>query len=89
MLPGCRIRIAFRSIRVELFRSLDPRGTAAQPETRADMSNQRPLSPNIQVYRWQITMTMSILHRVSGVVLVLGAGKMLSNFDLLRKIAID
>lgn len=37
------------------------------------MSNQRPLSPNIQVYRWQITMTMSILHRVSGVVLVLGA----------------
>ena len=33
----------------------------------------RPLSPHLQVYRWQITMTMSILHRVSGVVLTVGA----------------
>lgn len=37
------------------------------------MSKQRPLSPHLQVYRWQITMTMSILHRASGVVLVVGA----------------
>jgi succinate dehydrogenase / fumarate reductase cytochrome b subunit len=37
------------------------------------MPNQRPLSPHLQVYRWQITMTMSILHRASGVVLVAGA----------------
>ncbi|MSO64772.1 MAG: succinate dehydrogenase, cytochrome b556 subunit [Alphaproteobacteria bacterium] len=33
----------------------------------------RPLSPHLQVYRWQITMTMSILHRVTGVGLGLGA----------------
>jgi succinate dehydrogenase / fumarate reductase cytochrome b subunit len=33
----------------------------------------RPLSPHLQVYRWQITMTMSILHRASGMVLVAGA----------------
>ena len=34
---------------------------------------ERPLSPHLQVYRWQITMTMSILHRVSGVALATGA----------------
>lgn len=34
---------------------------------------ERPLSPHLQVYRWQITMVMSILHRVSGIVLTLGA----------------
>jgi succinate dehydrogenase / fumarate reductase cytochrome b subunit len=33
----------------------------------------RPLSPHIQVYRWQITMAMSILHRITGVGLGLGA----------------
>lgn len=37
------------------------------------MPIQRPLSPHLQVYRWQITMLMSILHRVSGVVLSVGA----------------
>lgn len=36
-------------------------------------SPSRPLSPHLQVYRWQITMTLSILHRASGVVLALGA----------------
>jgi succinate dehydrogenase / fumarate reductase cytochrome b subunit len=36
-------------------------------------TRQRPLSPHLQVYRWQITMTMSILHRASGMVLVAGA----------------
>lgn len=34
---------------------------------------ERPLSPHLQVYRWQITMVMSILHRASGIVLTLGA----------------
>lgn len=34
---------------------------------------QRPLSPHLQVYRWQITMAMSILHRASGVALAVGA----------------
>lgn len=33
----------------------------------------RPLSPHLQIYRWQITMTMSILHRASGVALSLGS----------------
>ncbi|MDP7546613.1 MAG: succinate dehydrogenase, cytochrome b556 subunit [Alphaproteobacteria bacterium] len=32
----------------------------------------RPLSPHLQVYRWQITMALSILHRLSGVGLCLG-----------------
>ncbi|MEP6634936.1 MAG: succinate dehydrogenase, cytochrome b556 subunit [Luteimonas sp.] len=34
---------------------------------------ERPLSPHLQVYRWQITMVMSILHRVSGMILSVGA----------------
>jgi succinate dehydrogenase / fumarate reductase cytochrome b subunit len=29
----------------------------------------RPLSPHLSVYRWRYTMTLSILHRFSGVVL--------------------
>jgi len=36
-------------------------------------SRQRPLSPHLQVYRWQIQMVTSILHRVTGVVLSVGA----------------
>jgi succinate dehydrogenase / fumarate reductase cytochrome b subunit len=36
-------------------------------------TRERPLSPHLQVYRWQITMTMSILHRVSGIILTVGA----------------
>lgn len=35
-------------------------------------SGGRPLSPHLSVYRWPITMTLSILHRVSGVTLSLG-----------------
>lgn len=38
------------------------------------MSSQpRPLSPHLQVYRPQITMVLSILHRITGVFLALGA----------------
>jgi succinate dehydrogenase / fumarate reductase, cytochrome b subunit len=33
---------------------------------------QRPLSPHLQVYRWQISSTLSILHRLTGVVLAVG-----------------
>ena len=33
----------------------------------------RPLSPHLQVYRWQITMVMSILHRATGLALSVGA----------------
>lgn len=37
------------------------------------MSNSgRPLSPHLSVYRWPITMTLSILHRATGVGLSLG-----------------
>ena len=33
---------------------------------------ERPLSPHIGVYKWQITMVMSILHRATGVFLSIG-----------------
>ncbi len=36
-------------------------------------SRSMPVSPHIGIYRWQITMTLSILHRMSGVVLFSGA----------------
>lgn len=32
----------------------------------------RPLSPHLQIYRWSLTMTLSILHRVTGVALSVG-----------------
>ncbi|HTZ37643.1 MAG TPA: succinate dehydrogenase, cytochrome b556 subunit [Stellaceae bacterium] len=37
------------------------------------ISDPRPLSPHLQIYRWQLTSVLSILHRVSGVALALGA----------------
>jgi len=36
-------------------------------------AQQRPLSPHLQVYRPQITMVMSIMHRITGVFLAFGA----------------
>lgn len=33
----------------------------------------RPLSPHLQIYRWQLTSVLSILHRATGVFLSLGA----------------
>ena len=36
-------------------------------------SNERPLSPHVGVYAWQISNTLSILHRATGVMLSLGA----------------
>lgn len=35
-------------------------------------TNQRPLSPHLQVYRPQWTSVLSILHRISGVLLSIG-----------------
>src|SRR5579871_7036701 len=32
----------------------------------------RPLSPHLQVYRWPISMALSILHRITGVGLAVG-----------------
>ena len=37
------------------------------------MSDPRPRSPHLQIYRWQLTSVMSILHRASGIALSLGA----------------
>ena len=34
---------------------------------------QRPLSPHLQVYRWGITMWLSSLHRITGLLLSVGA----------------
>ena len=33
----------------------------------------RPLSPHLGVYRWQVSNTLSILHRMTGVMLTIGA----------------
>src|SRR5215470_8516739 len=32
----------------------------------------RPLSPHLGIYRWQLTMTLSILHRATGIALAAG-----------------
>lgn len=32
----------------------------------------KPLSPHLQIYRWTITMTMSIVHRATGIALYAG-----------------
>jgi succinate dehydrogenase / fumarate reductase cytochrome b subunit len=34
---------------------------------------QRPLSPHIQVYKWQVQMVSSILHRATGIALAVGS----------------
>ncbi|GAB2516779.1 succinate dehydrogenase, cytochrome b556 subunit [Lysobacter humi (ex Lee et al. 2017)] len=34
---------------------------------------ERPLSPHLQVYRWQVQMVASIIHRATGVILSLGS----------------
>jgi len=33
---------------------------------------ERPLSPHLQIYRWPLTMALSIVHRATGVGLALG-----------------
>jgi succinate dehydrogenase / fumarate reductase cytochrome b subunit len=35
-------------------------------------SPQRPLSPHLQIYRWQLTSVLSILHRTTGIALSVG-----------------
>ena len=35
--------------------------------------NNQPLSPHLSIYRWQVTNTLSILHRFSGALLFLAA----------------
>ncbi len=36
------------------------------------IKDERPLSPHLTIYRWPITMTLSILHRITGVALAVG-----------------
>ncbi len=38
----------------------------------SNIHENRPLSPHLGIYRWQITNTLSILHRLTGVGLTLG-----------------
>ena len=38
----------------------------------SNIHENRPLSPHVGIYRWQITNTLSILHRLTGVGLTLG-----------------
>ena len=46
----------------------------AAPDTPVAPSRvrERPLSPHLQVYRWQVQMVTSILHRATGIVLAVG-----------------
>ena len=37
------------------------------------MPSDRPLSPHLQVFRWHMTMALSIAHRASGIALSVGA----------------
>ena len=40
--------------------------------SKATATRARPLSPHLTIYRWPITMTMSILHRITGGALYVG-----------------
>ncbi|HZP99164.1 MAG TPA: succinate dehydrogenase, cytochrome b556 subunit [Reyranella sp.] len=39
----------------------------------ANRPTNRPLSPHLQIYRWQLTSVLSILHRATGIALTVGA----------------
>lgn len=39
----------------------------------ANRPENRPLSPHLQIYRWQLTSVLSILHRATGIALSVGA----------------
>jgi succinate dehydrogenase / fumarate reductase cytochrome b subunit len=43
-----------------------------EKDTLPMASRERPLSPHLQVYKWQVQMVTSILHRATGVMLVVG-----------------
>ena len=44
----------------------------AEAPSRASPESRRPLSPHLQVYRFMLTMMMSIMHRITGAGLYLG-----------------
>ena len=39
----------------------------------ADAPIQRPISPHLQIYKWQLTSVLSIFHRATGIALAVGA----------------
>ena len=39
----------------------------------ANRPSNRPLSPHLQIYKWQLTSVLSILHRATGIALTVGA----------------
>jgi succinate dehydrogenase / fumarate reductase, cytochrome b subunit len=39
----------------------------------AQRPTHRPLSPHLQIYKWQLTSVLSILHRATGIALSVGA----------------
>ena len=43
-------------------------------------NNQRPLSPHLGIYKWPLAMAISILHRITGVALAIGAVLMVAVF---------
>jgi len=47
----------------------------------------RPLSPHLQVYRWPVSMALSILHRVTGV--AIGVGTLLLTWWLVAAASAD
>jgi len=46
---------------------------SSEPARASGSPRPRPLSPHIQIYRWQLTSVLSILHRAAGMALVGGA----------------
>ena len=46
--------------------------TATRNGETKKIRTERPLSPHLSAYRWQLTSLLSIAHRLSGVALVLG-----------------
>lgn len=41
-------------------------------KTRQEIHDNRPTSPHLSIYRWQISMVLSIFHRLSGIALFFG-----------------
>ena len=36
------------------------------------MENKKPLSPHIQVYKWHVSSLVSITHRITGIINIIG-----------------
>src|SRR3954464_6206874 len=51
----------------------DAKGPEAQDKAGPRVTGPRPLSPHLQVWRWHVTMYVSILTRATGVALYVGA----------------